>query len=331
MAWVRLLGLIAGSIGITACDSGPPETAAPAGGTSGPGGVSVRACDRLCLIGFTDRYLDAVVAHDAARLPLASTIKYTENAQRLALDDGLWATASTGAKYRLDFADADTGQVGVFALIEESGQPSLIGARMKVANGLIEEIETVVVRGGEALLDSPVLAAPRPAFHAVEEPARSSSREELFAIADRYFEALEKNLAGYVQFDERCQRVENGIQTTGNTQREPFPTPEFNVRAMGCQGNVDSRTWTYITKISPRRFLIADPERGLAFGVFMFHHSGTIESFTVPGVGTFENTGARRRPFTTVIPELFKIRDGKIVAIEAVMATLPYGSQSGWD
>jgi hypothetical protein len=63
----------------------------------------------------------------------------------------------------------------------------------------------------------------------------------------------------------------------------------------------------------------------------MFHHSGTIESFTVPGVGTFENTGARRRPFTTVIPELFKIRDGKIVAIEAVMASLPYGSQSGWD
>jgi hypothetical protein len=38
-----------------------------------------------------------------------------------------------------------------------------------------------------------------------------------------------------------------------------------------------------------------------------------------------------RRPFTTVIPEMFKITDGKIRQIEAHMASLPYGSRPNWE
>ena len=38
-----------------------------------------------------------------------------------------------------------------------------------------------------------------------------------------------------------------------------------------------------------------------------------------------------RRPFTAVIGELFKIKNGKIREIEAVMTSLPYGAKSGWD
>jgi hypothetical protein len=52
---------------------------------------------------------------------------------------------------------------------------------------------------------------------------------------------------------------------------------------------------------------------------------------TVPGYGEFKYSGATRRPFDTVIPEAFKVVDGKIVEIEATMASIPFGSHSGWE
>src|SRR5262245_6272384 len=59
-------------------------------------------CDRSCLIGFLDRYVDALVARDPSRLPLARTVKFTENGQRLDLGDGLWHTVTGKGGYRLD-------------------------------------------------------------------------------------------------------------------------------------------------------------------------------------------------------------------------------------
>jgi hypothetical protein len=34
-------------------------------------------CDRACVNGFVDQYLEAIVAHDPSRLPLARTIRFT--------------------------------------------------------------------------------------------------------------------------------------------------------------------------------------------------------------------------------------------------------------
>jgi hypothetical protein len=34
-------------------------------------------CDRECLIGLVDQYLEALVAHDPSGLPLAETVKFT--------------------------------------------------------------------------------------------------------------------------------------------------------------------------------------------------------------------------------------------------------------
>src|SRR3954463_15242478 len=39
-------------------------------------------CDRACLVGFVDQYLDALVAQDPKRLPVAANVKFTENGQR---------------------------------------------------------------------------------------------------------------------------------------------------------------------------------------------------------------------------------------------------------
>ena len=50
-------------------------------GKSGP-------CDRACLEGFVDKYLDAAIAHDPSLLPLSKDVKFTENGQRLVSPTG---------------------------------------------------------------------------------------------------------------------------------------------------------------------------------------------------------------------------------------------------
>src|SRR5262245_48810002 len=80
-------------------------------------------CDRACLEGFVDRYLDAVIAHDPKRLPLAPNAKFTENGQRLNPGDGFWRSTISKGKYRLFVTDVEAGQVAFIGTITEGATP----------------------------------------------------------------------------------------------------------------------------------------------------------------------------------------------------------------
>ncbi len=60
------------------------------------GGVRAQsgACDRACLEGFVDKYLDAIIAHDPKLLPISRNVKFTENGVRLDIGDAHWKTSS---------------------------------------------------------------------------------------------------------------------------------------------------------------------------------------------------------------------------------------------
>jgi hypothetical protein len=281
------------------------------------------ACDRECLLGFVDEYLDALVANDHTRAPFAADAKFTENAQVLELGDALWRTASAGPDgYKLVAADAVTGNAAFYIIMQESGAPIWLTGRLKVEAREITELETVIIRsgGGFAGFDH---ASPDPLWNEIVPPEQRNTREELIDAADRYVEALEKNLVDHAQFDESCDRLENGVITANNPQGR-------GIGAMTCRENINSGMWVYITEISPRRFLVMDEERGIVMGMFMFHHDGSHDHAMVNGERV-EYSGATRRPFTTVIPEMFKVQDGKIYRITASMVAIPYRSDSGWD
>lgn len=80
------------------------------------------ACGRTCLEGFVDQYLDAVLAHDPARLPLAPDVKFTENGQKLQPGDGLWRTLTARGTYdrRYVSVDPERGLVLSFAFFDHS-------------------------------------------------------------------------------------------------------------------------------------------------------------------------------------------------------------------
>ncbi len=58
-------------------------------------------CDRECLIGVAEQYLDALVAKDSKKVPVTVNVKYTENGQRLRLGDGFWNSVSGRGTYTL--------------------------------------------------------------------------------------------------------------------------------------------------------------------------------------------------------------------------------------
>ncbi len=59
-------------------------------------------CDRACLEGFVNQYLDALAAHDSSKLPLTENARYTENGQTLKLNDGMWGPRVTLAKQAVE-------------------------------------------------------------------------------------------------------------------------------------------------------------------------------------------------------------------------------------
>jgi hypothetical protein len=94
-------------------------------------------CDRTCLTGFIDRYIDALVARDLSRLLLAPGVKFTENGQRLPLGDGLWHTVTGKGGYRLEMADVDAGQAIAMGTIREADTRT-------IEKGLIGPVESVL-------------------------------------------------------------------------------------------------------------------------------------------------------------------------------------------
>ena len=69
----------------------------------------------------------------------------------------------------------------------------------------------------------------------------------------------------------------------------------------------------------------------MAFGWGYFDHNGSIEkkSETLEGKMT-DVPGMFRQPFSFYIAEIFKVMDGKIRQIKAVLTTVPYGMESRW-
>lgn len=105
-------------------------------------------CTREGLKGFIEKYFAALEAHNASSLPLASTMKFTENGKELAVGKGFW---ETGGKPLLKRSLIDTQKCGTHtqAVMEENGRPILYGFRLKIDNEKITEIESIIAREKE--------------------------------------------------------------------------------------------------------------------------------------------------------------------------------------
>ncbi len=164
--------------------------------TKQQGSMSSSSCDRACLDGFVDKYLDAVVAHDPSQIPVTKFVKFTENGQQIELGDGFWRTATARGKYKFYVDDVPAGQVGFLGTMEEAGQPVIVALRLKIAEQKVSEVETIVARGGMATgggKNLEKMGSPRRAFLEDVPEANRVSRLELIKTANKYFSGMQQD------------------------------------------------------------------------------------------------------------------------------------------
>ena len=299
------------------------------------------ACDRACLEGFVDRYLDAMIDDEPSAVPIADDARFTEHGQQLEIGDGLWNTMKSKGSYRLFVTDVEAGQVAFIGTIAEDHRdpqqetPSLIALRLKIENGEITEAEQQVVRDTGAAERVEGLGSPHASFLEAVPESERMSRRDLIEVANAYFTGMQQNDGkGDYPFAEDCNRIENGMQSTnvptrpGETRPDPSTATNYSSQ-WSCLEQFESGLLHFVNRIRDRRFVAVDRERGLVFSYVFFDHSGgDTRTFETPDGRTV--TAGPVQPWTWYIAELFKITDGEIHQIEATLDRVPYGMNSGW-
>lgn len=298
--------------------------------------AAAQDCGRQCLIDLADDYVAAMVAHDPSRVPLARNVAMVENVTPIDPGEGLWASAAAApSSFVIHVPDPVAQQVGYLAVLmdELEGEqvPVELGLRLKLEDGRITEAEHLVARdlSQNGLAN---LGAPRaPLVSAVTDEAYKDPRARLLHIGETYYDALDRNNGSLSPFADDCVRFENGIQTARNAVARD-PSQGFGlVGALGCEAQLDTNVFEYITRIDHRRVWIADEVNGLAFGLSHFRHAFETNEFPVFGVPGQETRVMDFDPFDMPAIHIFKIWGGEIHEIEAVGIVTDYMSPTGWE
>lgn len=272
-----------------------------------------------------DRYCEALLAHDCARLEWAPDALVTENNVALEPGDGLWGTITGLGPYDLRFADEQTEQVALFTTVTETRDISGACIRLGLRGDAVAEVETIVVRqADEALVFPDPKFEAKPVMEAAVPQGERSSRAEMIAVADGYFSTLQLNDGTIrTRFHPDCNRIENGVQTTNN--------PDFFVPVAGlpCEEQFRLGNYRYDDRLRGRRFPLVDEERGIVLAHGFIDHRGVLGEYELTD-GTRVSSPIRR-PHTFYLSEAFKIRHGAIEQIEANFITVPYHMPSPWD
>jgi hypothetical protein len=309
--------------------------AAPLGAqTNGP-------CDRACLEGTVDRFLDAFVKHDPAQAGLAGNVKFTENGQRLNVGDGSWRTMIGRGGYRLFVSDPQAGRVAFIGTLREENAQNKDGAlvlaalHLKVESRQVSEVELFVVRSENAAKNVEKLGTPHRVFTEAVPPAERMSRADLVKTANMYFTGMQQNDGkGVYPFADDCDRFENGGQSTnaptppGQTRPDPKTASNYSGQ-WSCREQFESGLLHFVSRIRDRRYVAVDQERGLVFSFIFFDHmGGDTRRFQTPDGRAV--TAGPTTPWTWELAEMFKLERGKIRRIEAILERAPYGMGSGW-
>ena len=318
---------------IASAQPDPQQSSAPAWNPD-----AIKPCDRACLIGFMDGYMNAIFKHDPKAVPpLALDVRMTENTGHMDVGEGmLWRSHVEPTGFKIYVADPVAGQVAEQARLKIEGRDALVAVRLKIDRGKILEIEQLWDRNiNQAAI--PLLTTPRQTLVDDVPASQRSSREVLLYAANSYFDALEGDDGSIAAFSDDCVRHENGYQTVNNPapggRMMPAPMlPDPNTEQgksmlkfsmMTCKQQIDSKTFAYMKHIRPRRALIIDEQKGLVATFPLFVHDGTRRGAPPDAPpGMLQNL---------VTMETFGIRGGLIHEVEVFpFVTIPYGLGNGW-
>jgi hypothetical protein len=272
---------------------------------------------RVALHDVADRYRAAYAARDPSAVSISTEVRFTENNVELPFPDGTWDSVSEELGPALTMVDEQTGGIGIFTAIRSLDVEGYLAIRLKVSDGLIAEIEHIFSTPRN-LSGPPTPIGPVADFR--HDPdllrpvaaAERMDRNALEAIANGYWSTLENN-TGEIRdtaFTSDCVRYENGKAYGDVEQLFRLGRYRFNER------------------VRDRDFMVIDEERGLVMSRAFIDHKGVLDSYELTD-GTRINS-IFREPHSWSVLELFKIKAGRITAIEATFIAVPYFMPSPW-
>jgi hypothetical protein len=279
-------------------DTGSPTQLAPA------------SCDRECLRGRVTQLLHALVKHDVSGLPVADTLRVTEDAVEKPLAKvGLVGTVTGLRGFRQDIIDERAGVAGAHVVVEERGAPVLLVVRLKVVADKLTEIELVATRSrAEGLIfNIDGLSTPSAVMNYAPRPGQLATRDDAIKAALHYPQGLNtaKTFAAVnAPFAPAAYRHENGQVMAG-------PDCTF---APGCQ-NISTQSLAIFERLGDvqTRVIAADERMGIVWLRMAW--------------GVRERGGDQ-----LTVWEMFKVYDGQIHAVEAFMRILPVEKRNGgWE
>jgi hypothetical protein len=239
-------------------------------------------CDRACLKGVLDQYLNAVIQHNPSAVPLTPGYRQTENAVVRRQGQGIWQTAKALGKVQRRYFDPVTQNVAYFGTLDETfGNAAVVTLRLKVADRKVAEAEWYLARKGDpgigvgagaqannAFWDPEYLAAHPPVERVVPKSERVS-REDLIAITNSYFDSLSARDGHVMIAHPGCVRLENGVLTT---QRDAPANPPADAAGIfnGKTDCMNGGAMTNIYAVVARRFPLVDEEAGTVLGLGVF-------------------------------------------------------------
>jgi hypothetical protein len=250
-------------------------------------------CNRHCLLATLTTYTEALVDNDTSRLKVSPQLRVTSNGVVTTLGHGQVWGAVKRIPYRHAFVDPISGSAVFYGTLTNTPTRDaekwwFYVVRLKVLRQQVTEIEEISYDGTLGGTPASSLELPHSIYDTYLPPAERSSRAQLFAIADQYFDAVTGSRNYHdVPWHPECQRIELGTFTV-NSRLGPG--------SCGGEFKDPKVRWT----VRNRRFYIADEERGVVLAIANF--------MTPPELPN--NNGS-------VVFEAFKIQDGLIRHIEA--------------
>jgi len=233
--------------------------------------ANAQDCDRACLAGFLDQYLNALVANDASQAPLSYGFRQTENSVVTPNDEGLWSTVTGLRALQRRYFDPAGSTAGFFGVLDEDGEPAIVALRLKITNQMITEAEWHIGReqdvgitgepGGVVFdLDNLMANPPNEGFVPLD---RRYSRDDLIAVANSYFDGIIAKNSKVIKGHPGCARWENGFPTFGG---------ELAPGATGFEGKSDCRTAGDfgLAQITARRVQVVDVEQQIVMMSVVF-------------------------------------------------------------
>ena len=286
------------------------------------------------LIGLMEDYLEAL-ARTTRRASGLGRRPVTENGQQLELGKGLWATATSVPDHDYLHRRGFEHRPDRLARGDRRGREPALGrvrAAEGVRDGLVHEIETVVRRAAAAPLQPGEHAQPRAiAFEVLGAGGALVGRDVLVEAANRYFDGLEQAKGDDHPRDRRLHPVRERDADRARRGREHLAGRQRDVFPLGVREQVDSGYFSYMDDVRDRRVVAVDEARGLVMLVVVFDHSARKRTVEVKGVGEVELPAYHQVPNSVLIAEVFKVRNGLIEHIEAVLEFVPYGMRTGWE